>query len=143
DELLRRRFGRGMPDVQGRVRFLPRQGRGDFLSLLAVADVMLDPIHFGGGNTSYEGFALGLPIVTLPSQLLRGRLTHALYRQMGVPDLVAADAADYVRRAVRLGTEPDYRDQLRRRIAEASGVLFEDVAIVREVEGALRAAAGR
>jgi predicted O-linked N-acetylglucosamine transferase (SPINDLY family) len=143
NELLRRRFGRNMPDVQHRVRFLPRQGRADFLNLLAVADVMLDPIHFGGGNTSYEGFALGVPIVTLPSQFLRGRLTYAMYRQMGIPDLVAADTADYVRLAARLGTEPDYREQLRRRIREASGVLFDDVAVVGELEQFLLAAVGR
>jgi predicted O-linked N-acetylglucosamine transferase (SPINDLY family) len=72
--------------------------------------------------------------VTLPSQFLRGRLTYGMYRQMGISDLVAADATDYVRLAVRLGIEPDYREQLRRRITEASSVLFEDVTVVREVE---------
>jgi predicted O-linked N-acetylglucosamine transferase (SPINDLY family) len=74
---------------------------------------------------------------------MHGRLTYAMCRQMGVLDLVAADAADYVRLAVRLGTEPDYRAEMRRRITEASSVLFADVPVVREVEGFLRSAVGR
>lgn len=136
-ELLRQRFARTLPDVLDRIVFVPKQGRGDFLNLLAVADVMLDPIHFGGGNTSYEGFALGVPIVTWPSGFLRGRLTHAMYRQMGIPDLTARDAAGYIERAVQLGTDPAYREEMSSRIRERSGVLFGDVAAVRAVEAFL------
>jgi hypothetical protein len=88
--------------------------------VLAVAAKILAPIHFGG-NTSYEGRALGVLIVTLPSQFMRGRLTYAMYRQMGLLDPVAADATDYVRLAVRLGTEPDYRELMRRRITDRVG----------------------
>src|SRR5208283_4646382 len=102
------------------------QSREQFLNLLTLLDVMLDPIHFGGGNSSYEGLALGVPIVTLPSQLLRGRLTYALYRQMGLADLVAGDAADYVRLAVRLGTDRGYREHQSGLIRAAVGALFED-----------------
>jgi predicted O-linked N-acetylglucosamine transferase (SPINDLY family) len=82
-------------------------------------------------------------IVTPPSPFMRGRLTYAMYRPMDIPDLVAANPADYVRLAVRLGTEPDYREPMRRRTLEMSGVLYEDVAVVREVERMLLAAAGR
>jgi predicted O-linked N-acetylglucosamine transferase (SPINDLY family) len=140
-DMLLRRFRRGIGDVCERVRFLGKLSRPDFLSLLAAADVMLDPIHFGGGNTSYEGLALATPIVTWPSALLRGRLTYAMYCQMGLPDLVAHDAAGYVERAVRLGTEPDYRQEIRGRIAESAGVLYGDTAVVGEVEEALTAMA--
>jgi protein O-GlcNAc transferase len=138
NELLLGRFRRHMPDVCDRIHILPRQNRNDFLNLLAVADVMLDAIHFGGGNTSYEGLAMGLPIVTLPSAFLRGRLTYAMYCQMGFLDLVARDAADYVRLAVGLGVERDYRQQMHERIRAAAGVLYEDSAAVYGVERALQ-----
>jgi len=39
-----------------------------FLHLQALADVLLDTIHFGGGNTSLEAFAFGTPVVTLPGR---------------------------------------------------------------------------
>jgi predicted O-linked N-acetylglucosamine transferase (SPINDLY family) len=141
NEMLLGRFRRVMPDMCDRVRMLGRLSRPDYLRLLASCDVMLDPIHFGGGNTSYEALALGLPVVTWPSPYLRGRLIYAMYRQMGFTDLVATDAAGYVARAVRLGTEPDHRQAVRRQIGEAAGVLYGDMAVVHELEQALLAMA--
>jgi protein O-GlcNAc transferase len=69
---LRQRWARTLPDADRRVRFVPAQPNADFLHLLAQADVMLDPFPFGGGNTSYEAFAVGTPVVTKPGQFLRG-----------------------------------------------------------------------
>jgi predicted O-linked N-acetylglucosamine transferase (SPINDLY family) len=134
DELLRQRLATTLPDVLDRVRWLPRQSATDFVSLNAVADVLLDPIHFGGGKTSYEGLAMGVPIVTLPSAFLRGRITYALYRQMGVLDCVARTADEYVALALRLGTDPGYRTAVATKIREASGLLFENPPGVRELE---------
>lgn len=134
DELLRERFRRTIPDVASRVRFVPRLGHEDFLALNAACDVLLDPIHFGGGNTAYEAFALGVPIVTWPSPFLRGRIALALYRNMGVLDCVAADHDHYVELAVRLATEPDFQAAVRSRIQAAAGALFEDAGGVRQLE---------
>jgi predicted O-linked N-acetylglucosamine transferase (SPINDLY family) len=133
-ELLRRRFATTLPDVAGRIRFLPPQPRESFLGLTAAVDVLLDPIHFGGGNTSYEALAFGVPVVTLPSPYLRGRITLALYGQMGVLDCVASDAAAYVDVAVRLGTDKDYRETICAKILAANSVLYGNTAGVREVE---------
>src|SRR5262249_23283253 len=108
------------------------------LSLVGSADVLLDPIHFGGGNTSFEAFAQGTPIVTLPSPFLRGRITLALYRHMGILDCVADDEQDYIARAVRLGTDADYRQAMRRRIRDASAVLFENPNSVKDLENFFR-----
>jgi uncharacterized protein (TIGR03032 family) len=133
-QLLRQRFEHSLGDVAGRVHFLPAQPNAEFLHLCAAADVLLDTIHFGGGNTSYEGLAVGTPIVTLPGAYLRGRITQALYRKMGVMDCVVGTGDEYVERAVRLGTDPDYRAEIRQKIQDASDVLFEDPAEVHEVE---------
>jgi predicted O-linked N-acetylglucosamine transferase (SPINDLY family) len=133
-QLLRDRFERTMPDVASRVRFLPGQSSADFLQLNAVADVLLDPPHFGGGNTSYEGLAVGTPIVTLPGPYLRSRITLAMYRKMGVMDCVASSNEDYVNLAVQLGSEPEARRAMSAKIFQASDVLFEDPAEVREFE---------
>jgi predicted O-linked N-acetylglucosamine transferase (SPINDLY family) len=123
-----------MADVVGRVRFLPMQPNAEFLHLCALADVMLDPIHFGGGNTSYEGLAFATPIVTLPGAFLRGRITYALYRKMGLLDCVVETPAEYVERAVRLGSDRAYRADISRKIQAAADVLYEDPAEVRELE---------
>ncbi|HYV35764.1 MAG TPA: tetratricopeptide repeat protein [Gemmataceae bacterium] len=134
EQLLRQRFAMTLPDVQHRIRILPNMDRGDFLNLLALSDVVLDPVHFGGGNTSYEGLAMGTPIVTLPSQFLRGRITFALYKQMGVLDCVAQNAQEYVDIALRLGMDAAYRDGMRQKILAACPVLYENGDGIRELE---------
>jgi predicted O-linked N-acetylglucosamine transferase (SPINDLY family) len=132
--LLRTRWRNTIADVQDRIVFVPRMPADGYLSLIALADVMLDTIHFNGMNTSLEAFAVGTPVVTLPAALQRGRHTQAMYRRMGLDDLIAADAGSYVDMAVRLANNPAARDDASRRIRERAGLLFEDDAVVREFE---------
>ena len=67
---------------------------------------MLDPTHFGGGNSSYEGLALGIPIVTLPSEFLKDRITYALYKKIGLNDCIVSSREDYVRLGSNSGPIP-------------------------------------
>jgi predicted O-linked N-acetylglucosamine transferase (SPINDLY family) len=134
EELLRRRWSRTLSDVVERIRFVPPQKRDDFFNLMMVSDVLLDTFPFSGGNTSYEGLALGVPIVTLAAPYMRGRITYALYRKMGVMDCVAHNVAEYVDLAVRLGSDMTYRESVRERINATSDRLFEDIEAVRELE---------
>lgn len=133
-ELMRRRFRATMPDVVERVRFLPKQSGMDFMSLLALVDVILDPLHWSGGNTTLEALWLGTPIVTLPGAFMRGRVTYACYRQMGLTDCVAATKEDYVAKAVRLAKDREYRESVKKRILAAKDVLFENREAVRDLE---------
>jgi len=141
--LLAARLRRTLPGGDTWVRFLPRLTHTDFLSLMAACDVLLDPIHFGGGNSSYEGLALGVPIVTLPSEFLRGRITYAQYRQMNLMDCVAQNTDDYVRLAVELGTNRRRRTALSERILAQCAVLFNDRAAVEELEQFLTTVAAK
>lgn len=133
-ELLENRLRSEYPDVISRVRFIPKQNHQEFLGLLAACDVMLDPLHFGGGNTTYEGLALGTPIVTLPSDYMRGRVTAACYRKMGLTDCIAGNAHEYVEFALRLGTDPAFRRTMQSRILATNHALYEDSAMLRELE---------
>jgi predicted O-linked N-acetylglucosamine transferase (SPINDLY family) len=133
-ELLEARFRKAMPDVADRIVFLPQQDSAGFLNLLAASDVMLDTIHFNGMNTSLEAFSAGTPIVTLPTEFQRGRHTAGMYRKMGITGCIAADRNDYVRIAVKLGTEEDYRRHAKDEILRRNEVLFEDMHVVREFE---------
>jgi predicted O-linked N-acetylglucosamine transferase (SPINDLY family) len=76
-------------------------------------------------------------VVTLPSGFLRGRITYALYRAMGVEEPVARNLEDYVERAVRLGTDAAWRDAVRARILAANQRIFENPAGVRDLEAFL------
>ncbi len=133
---LERRFARE-PALAGRVRFIPLVPYARFLARLAQADVLLDTVHFNGQNTTLEAFAVGTPVVTLPGTLQRARHGYGMYRAMGFMDLVAADAEDYARKAVRVATDPQHRASCARRIAEARGVLYESDAFVEACAAAL------
>ncbi len=134
-EMLRQRFA---PDDAGGCRagnlHSQHGSRHLVLELLAVADVILDPVHFNGMNSSLESFAVGTPVVTLPTLLQRGRHTQAMYRRMGIVDCIARNGEDYIDIAVRLGTDRAHAREVRERILARNGVLFENPEVVREFE---------
>jgi predicted O-linked N-acetylglucosamine transferase (SPINDLY family) len=141
--LLVQRFRRTIPDEAGRVVFIPRMSPDDFLHLQARATVLLDTLHFGGGSTSFEAFAFGTPIVTGAGRGLRDRITAGCYRQMGITECIAETDEDYVRIALRLGTDVAWRQELRARIREGKHRLYEDAQVVRQLEEFLVEAVGR
>ncbi len=131
---LERRFASAMPDVAGRIRFLPRLPYEKFLALIAVSDVMLDTTPFCGGNTTLEALAVGTPVVTLTGRYLRGRLSHAIYSQMELHDCIACDPETYVDIATTIAMDPDRRTAVTKEIEERRDAVFEDPLIVGQLE---------
>lgn len=132
-KMLRERFEKTLPGLTGRVKFLRRLSHPEFLGLLAIADVMLDPPHFGGGSTSLQALSFGTPIVTLPSQFARGRITSACYTAIDTRELVADSVSHYVEIAGTLGADPAARGKLRTELSERSATLYESDAAVLEL----------
>ena len=135
---LHNRLRVALPHVIERIRFVPYQALDGYLRLIQMADVLLDPIHYGGGLTSLDALSLNKPIVTLPGQFVRGRYTFGFYRTMGVSDCVAATAEEYVERAVRLGIDRDWRSHVEDRIRATSDVLFESADSIAEYDRIFR-----
>jgi protein O-GlcNAc transferase len=124
-DTVRRRFARTIGADASRIRFLPKAPAPLYLSTLAAADVALDPLYFGGCNSSIDAFAVGVPVVTLPGDHLYGRFSLGLYREMALEDCVASTPAEYVDIAHRLASEPDFRETQHHALCERSGVLYE------------------
>ena len=141
--LLKARLARTLGPLAERVAWVPRCARDAFLRLNACCDIMLDPLHFGGGNTTYEALALGKPVVTWPSPFLRGRLSYAMYRQMGFTDLVVNDFESYAALAIRLAQDNDFRRHASDTILAQSEILYRDDEAVQGFEKFLMEAAGR
>lgn len=123
---LRRRFRRTLPNLDRRIRFLPTLSRDDFLSLLRVSDVVLDPIHFGGGNSSIETLGVGTPLVTLEGKFLRSRITSGLFRQIGLEAMVASNPQSYCEMAIKIATNSKYRGEIKELMGFASDRFFGD-----------------
>jgi predicted O-linked N-acetylglucosamine transferase (SPINDLY family) len=132
--LLINRFRRTMPDVAARVRVMRRMSRAEYLSLLAVSDVALDTLYFGGGVTVYDAVAAGIPLVTLPGDLQRTRWAAAINRRLGVPELIAASPQEYVAKAVEVASNADLRQALSQQLLRAGAELFEAAVVVQEHE---------
>ena len=96
------------------------------LSLYILADVVLDTFPAGGYTNSLHAFAVGAPVITLPGEYLSGRLTLAMYEKMGIMDLVAKDAKDYVNLALHYAHNKLQRSKIVSRILASSYRLFED-----------------
>ncbi len=67
---------------------------------------MLDPIHFGGQNTTHEGFS----------------------------DCVARDHDEYASIAVRLGTDPAYRKHIVEKIEKTRDKVWQEDSVARQFE---------
>ncbi len=132
------RFGRSLEhrglDIRERVRFLSFVPHATYLRVNRLCDVMLDTLHWSGGNASLDALASGLPVVTLPGSLMRGRQSAAMLRRVGVPELIATSVGEYVDIATRLGRSPDERAVLSERIGHGIGELFERAEPVRALE---------
>lgn len=139
-----RRFEKSLPDVLDRVTLIPRLPEPQYHALLALADVVLDTFHYGGGaNTTYDALATGVPVVTWPGAFHRGRFAAAAYQTMGYTECVAATPAEYVELALRLANDPASRRRAREAIEATREVLFDNVASVRAMEEFFAAALSR
>lgn len=77
-------------------------------------DIALDPFPYTGTTTSCEALWMGVPVVTLTGRHHVSRVGASLLSWCGVPDLIAADDAGYVRIAAALATDLPRLGALRR-----------------------------
>jgi tetratricopeptide (TPR) repeat protein len=111
------------PDRQ--LLFLPLMPRPRYLAVNAACDFMLDSLHWSGGNTSIDALACGLPLLTCPGKLMRGRQSAAMLRLIGLETLVQDSPQGLAQAAMALARDAGQRETLRAEISQRSGVLFE------------------
>ena len=148
NRLLLQRFQHSMPDVVARVVVVPFLKFGAFLGFLATVDAVLDTPYFSGGTSTYEAFALGIPIVAWEGEFARGRQTAALYRKMGITELIASSTDRYVNLALRLAQDKAWRAQRQADLMQRQDILYDNDAAIDElgrffVEAVAAAAQGR
>lgn len=131
------RLRQRMPDLMERIWFFPGLSNQDFLRLLQLMDVLLDPIYYGGGTTSYQALACGVPLITWPTERMVGQITAALCRAVGYHAGVAHSLTDYIEKAVSIATQPLLRKRLSQEIADSGLPIFESQAAVVQFERVL------
>jgi len=68
----------------------------DYLAAYHKVDISLDPFPFTGATTSVEGLWMGVPLITLRGDRMVAHQGEGILHNIGLPEWIAADAADYV-----------------------------------------------
>ncbi|MGF1493842.1 MAG: hypothetical protein ACFBSC_15585 [Microcoleaceae cyanobacterium] len=141
-EKFRQRLHQGFLDSglnsEDHVVILPRLDKQDYLQLHLLADIGLDTIGFTGFLTTLDGLACNLPIVTHTGELMRSRQSTGIFHRIGVVETVATTLEQYVKIAVRLGLEPDWRGGISRKIQSQQALLYEDKSCIQALEAFYR-----
>ena len=85
----------------------------DYLGRLQLADLFLDTRTYNAHSTAVDALWAGVPLLTAPGDGFAGRVGASLLHAVDLPELVAADLADYEARAVDLGNHPERLRALR------------------------------
>ena len=116
-------------EVNKRLHVIERVSSEQFSALLEISDVILHPFPFDGSKTSADALFAHKPIVTLPTEYLRGRMGAAFMRTMNIPDLVARNRTEYVDISARLGLDPEYLLHMAALITERVDLIWEDMEV--------------
>jgi protein O-GlcNAc transferase len=102
-------------------------------------DIALDPFPFSGGLTSCDSLFMGVPVVTLPSELPISRQTASFLDALGLQDLIAITRDEYISKAMSLAKSVDLLITQRRtlRTTIVNSLLCDGTAYSRAIETAL------
>ncbi len=95
---------------------LANTSREGFLAVNRACDVMVDCLHWSGGNTSIDALASALPVVTRPGRFMRGRQSAAMLDALGLQRLVVDGPEALAGAAIALASDHAGRDACARQI---------------------------
>ncbi len=99
-----------------RITVHPGGPHAEFLGQYRLCDLIVDTTPYSGGLTTCEALWMGVVVLTVPGDRIAGRHSTAHLRAVGLPELVAADEAELVQKAVELLQAPDTLRSLRTRL---------------------------
>lgn len=110
------------------------------LALYSRIAVALDTFPYNGTTTTCEALLMGAPVVTLRGSTHAGRVGASLLSAVGLPELIAESAEQYIDLAVALAADADRRADLHAELRDRllDSPLCDGPAFARRFESALR-----
>jgi len=126
----------------GRVQFLERRPRKQYLAAYHDIDLCLDTFPSNGHTTSLDALWMGVPVVTLIGKTIVGRAGLCQANNLGLCELAASTPEEYVRIAVGLASDLDQLRELRASLRSRmeSSALMDGPRFARNMEIAYRQA---
>jgi predicted O-linked N-acetylglucosamine transferase (SPINDLY family) len=101
-----------------RVIVLPqRRNDAERRARYQVLDFALDPLPYGGVNSTLEALDMGVPAVTLRGRKHGERTSYSILANLAVTQTVAGSGSEYVAIAVRLANDAQFLAEVRSSIA--------------------------
>ncbi|HWE04454.1 MAG TPA: tetratricopeptide repeat protein [Tepidisphaeraceae bacterium] len=123
-----------------RVSFVEHQPRPQYFATYNRIDIGLDTFPYNGHTTGLDAFWMGVPVITLVGHTAVGRAGLSQLTNLGLPELAAFDAEQFVEIATRLANDRHrlaaLRDGLRDRLSRSP--LADVRRFARDVENAMR-----
>ena len=125
---LKKRWSNTFPIINNRSIFINRLSIEEFICLCKCVDVLLDPVHFGGGNSFLEAMLVGTPVITKPGSHLRANITSAGYKQMNISNApIVYTSEEYVNLSINLAKNKNKNLKLRKdSVKAAKNYLFKN-----------------
>jgi len=107
-------------------------------------DIGLDPVLYNGTTTTFEAMWMGVPVIAERGDRHAARVGASLLTHIGLPELIAENAEDYIEIACRLAEDPAELARVRSGLREklARSPLCDAAGFARKFERALLEAAG-
>ena len=113
-------------NIEEHLHILPRLEHADYMGLFSIAHHAIDTIDWNGGNSSLQALSQNCPVVTLPTEFMRGRHTVAMLNELKLTELIASDRDSYVEISSKLLKERDFYNSIKKRIKARNHILFHD-----------------
>lgn len=89
---------------------------GDYWGFYGAVDIVLDTFPHASGTTTCEAMYMGVPVLTVADRPSVGRMGAAMVATVGHPEWIGWNAADHVRKAVRMSHDIEGLRGVRQRL---------------------------
>jgi predicted O-linked N-acetylglucosamine transferase (SPINDLY family) len=123
-----------------RVEFVAPVPRRDYFHRFATVDLALDPFPYNGQTSTFDALWMGVPVVTLAGRTSVGRAGVSILSNLGIPELIARNPAQYAETAVGLGRDLAGLSRMRAGLRQqmASSPLCDGKQYAADVDAAFR-----
>ena len=117
--------------------FYPQTSYKNYLNLINKSNIILDSLNWSGLNTSLEAINLDKPIITLPSNFMRGRHTYGILKILKLDELICNSKKEYVDLAIKLSENFSFRENTIQKIKKNKRLVFNNKKTINFLENFL------